>query len=123
MTVKQFRDFRLKKGYVNNPIVVKDDKRFAITPNQACSIEELMIRQSQGLPMPNLTPVVHTAFNGYDLDSLPVSARKNVDMIDVMNDLKRTSDEIQKTEHDYRYEVMEAVRKLNKGSEEKDNKN
>ena len=114
MTVQEFRNFKKSKVHVYRPIVLREDDRFQVTPNQACSIEELMIRQSQGLPMPNLTPVVHTAFNGYDIDNLPVSARKGVDMIDVMNDLKNTKEQVRKIEDLYKYDVAEAISKLNK---------
>ena len=44
MTVQEFRNFKKSKVHVYRPIVLREDDRFQVTPNQACSIEELMIR-------------------------------------------------------------------------------
>lgn len=59
----------------------------SVTPDQAFSVRDLMIRQSLGLPMPNLTPINHLAYNGFDALHLPASAHISCDLIDATTDL------------------------------------
>ena len=115
MTKKEFIEFQKTGKYTAHPICVvanEEDKKFV--PGQSCSIEELLLRQSQGLPMPNLTPTIHTAYNGYDLENLPITAKRNVDIIDVHKQKQETLDEIKRTEEIFAYEKAKSRLKKNK---------
>lgn len=121
MTKEQFKEYLATGKYNVHKINValKEGQEAEFVPNQAFSIRELMERQSKGLPMPNLTPTIHTAFNGYDLDNLPVTARRDVDIIDVHKEMVATKQEIADTEAAHRTIKRERLNQLKKNNQSK----
>lgn len=119
MTRKEFLEYQKTGKYPYHPIIVDEMEDQKLTPNQSCSIEELLKRQAQGLPLPNLTPIIHTAYNGYDIDNIPSSASRSADVIDIQREMKATKEDIVNTEAAYQYEMRLSQEKIKKNKQNK----
>lgn len=112
MTRKEFIEYQKTGKYTAHPFILGDIEDQVLTPNQSCSVEELLKRQAAGLPLPNLTPVIHTAYNGYDIDNIPSSASRSADVIDIQREMRDTKQDIINTELAYTAEMKYSKNKL-----------
>lgn len=98
MTTEQFKQFQKTGKYTPHPVSTTIYESQTPTPNQAFSVRELMLRQAQGLPMPNLRPSRPLAPNGLDQRNLPATAHISADIIDAHSALKSEQKQLAKNQ-------------------------
>lgn len=118
MTREEFARFHKTGRYsfkgLSVSLTKEQEEEYAVAENQACSVEELMRRQASGLPLPNLTPTIHTAYNGLNIEDMTIANKKSADMIDVQMSIRDLKKDIQDTEYAYEPLVKSAQKKSQK---------